>query len=170
MQNISQIKKLFFLIFFTCILVSCKKNPATTPQDKTMNGVNVTIAVSTFNSYRTQGISGHPAVAAVVWNDTLSQAAYNYAKAKTEDVNTPSNIYFLSNGQFILDFPPMLNYSRSANFALYYAYPENADTKEVVDAGFASTDQTILNGLMNSDAKQFGMAQYGGKWFLIMSN
>lgn len=118
----------------------------------------------------TQGITGHPAVAAVSWNDTLSNAAYNFAKAKAEDSNTPPNSYYLSNGQSIFDFPANLHYSRPANFALYYGFPADTDVKTVINAGFASTDQNILNGLMNPAARQFGKGQFGGSWFVIMSN
>ena len=105
----------------------------------------------------------------MTWNDILSQAAYDYAVAKTEDINTPANIYFLSNGQSILDFPPMLQFSGVANYALYYAFPETADVNEVINAGFASGDQLVLAGLMSANATQFGMGQYGGHWFLIMA-
>ena len=104
------------LAFF---LASCKKN--SDDQDRVVNGVNVNSAVSTFNSFRTKGLSGYPSVAEVKWNDTLSNAAYNYAKAKAIDVNTPSSAYFLANGQMILNFPASLKYSRFANYALYYA-------------------------------------------------
>ena len=155
------------ILLLACSLTSCKKDSK--EQDRIVNGVNVNIAVSSFNSFRTQGISGYPGVPAGSWNDTLSLAAYNFAKAKTEDINTPTNIYYLSNGQFILDFPVILNFSGSANFALYYGFPANADVNTVINAGFASNDQNILAGLMNSTAKQFGMGHYSDKWFVIMS-
>jgi len=135
-----------------------------------MNGVNVNMAISTFNSFRSQGIVGFPSVAGVTWNDTLSNAAYNFAKAKTDDINTPANIYVLSSGQFILDFPNLLKYSRNSNFALYYGFPANADVITVINSGFSTNDQTILSGLMSSNAKQFGMGQFGDKWFIILSN
>jgi hypothetical protein len=160
--------KSLVMLFFSYMLISCSKDIY--EPDRIVNGVNVNVAVSTFNSYRTQGIPEYPSVGAVIWNDTLSMAAYNYAKAKTEDTNTPSNIYFLSNGQWILDFPANLNYSRNANFALYYGFPTDADVTTVINAGFASNNQMILAGLMSSTAKQFGMGQFGGKWFVIMSN
>lgn len=134
-----------------------------------MNGVKVDDATTAFNSYRTEGIDGYAAVNALRWNDTLSLAAYNYAKAKSEDANTPSSIYYLSNGQMILDFPPKLGYKSNANFALYYAYPADADVKDVISGGFALSQQNILNGLMSASARQFGMGQHGEKWFLIMS-
>ena len=156
------------ILTLASLFASCKKDSK--EQDRIINGVNVNIAVSTFNSFRANGVTSHPSVAAVNWNDTLSLAAYNFAKAKTEDINTPSNVYMLSNGQFILDFPNTLNYSRVANFALYYGYPADADVSTVISAGFASNDQTILDGLMSSTAKQFGMGEFGGKWFVIMSN
>lgn len=156
------------MLFLVFVLASCKKdNPG---QDKVVNGVNVNIAVSTFNSFRTQGLPGHPGVAEVAWNDTLSNAAYNFAKAKAEDSGPSSSNYFLSDGESILNFPAKLNYSRSATFALYYGYPADTDVKTVINAGFASSDQDILNGLMSPAAKQFGMGQFGGTWFVIMSN
>jgi hypothetical protein len=161
-------KNLLVILFLTSLLFSCKKEEVV--QDKLMNGVNVNIAISTFNSFRTQGISGFPSVAAITWNDTLSNAAYNFAKAKTDDINTPANIYILSSGQFILDFPNFLNYSRNSNFALHYGFPANSDVISVINSGFAINDQTVLTGLMSSNAKQFGMGQYGDKWFIIMSN
>ena len=158
-----------FFLSLVCFLASCKKDSV--DEDKFLNGINVNSAVSTFNSFRTQGISGFPGVAAVKWNDTLSNAAYNFAKAKGEDANTPSNVYFLENGQTILDFPAILNYSKFTNFALYYAFAADADVKAVITAGFAtSNDQAILSGLMSPTAKQFGMGQFRGRWFLIMSN
>lgn len=158
-----------FILCLACSLVSCTKDNA--EQDKVVNGVNVNIAVSTVNSFRTKGISGYPSVAAIKWNDILSNAAYNFAKAKAEDNNTPSNVYFLANGQTILDFPAMLNYSGTANYALHYGFPADADVKTVINAGFASTnDAAILSGLMSASAKEFGMGQFGGRWFLIMAN
>ena len=156
------------ILTLAILLVSCKKD--TKEQDRTINGVNVNIAVSTFNSFRTKGISNYPSVAAVSWNDTLSLAAYNFAKAKAEDIGTSSNVYSLSNGQFILDFPRALNYSRLANFALHYSYAEGTDLSTVIGVGFASDDQTILDGLMSSKFKQFGMGDFEGELFLIMSN
>jgi hypothetical protein len=161
-------KTSFLIVILATLFFSCKKDDKNS--DRIVNGVNVNVATSSFNTYRTQGLTGHPSVNAVTWNDTLSLAAYNFAKAKTEDTNTPSNIYFLSTGQMILDFPDLLNYSKNANFALYYGYPAETDVTTVINAGFAATDETILNGLMNPNAKQFGLGQFGGKWFLIMSN
>lgn len=159
-------KHLLFLLTLALFITSCAKDD---DADVIINGVNVNTAVSTFNSFRTQGISGFPAVDKLIWNDILSQAAYDYAVAKTEDINTPSNIYFLSNGQTILDFPPMLQFQGVANFALYYAYPENADVNEVINAGFTFGDQQVLGGLMSPTATHFGMGQFGGQWFLIMA-
>lgn len=161
-------KPLLALLLLPFLMISCKKDDA--PQDRVINGVNVTVATASFNEFRTQGITGYPAVAAVTWNDTLSTAAYNFAKQKSEDINTPSNVYFLSNGQTIFNFPPALNYSRTANFALHYGYPADADVKTIIAAGFSSTDAMIKNGLMNGSAKEFGIGQFGGKWYLIMSN
>ena len=161
-------KTSLLVLLLTTILFSCKKSD--NEQDRIINGVNVNIATSTFNSFRAKGITGYPGVNAVTWNDTLSLAAYNFAKAKTEDANTPSNIYFLSNGKIILDFPSILNYSGIANFALYYGFPADAHVTTVINAGFAETDPTILAGLMSSTAKKFGMGQFGGKWFVIMSD
>jgi len=167
-QEVSLMRVFSLMLFVAFALTSCKKdNPG---QEKVVNGINVSIAVSTFNSFRTQGLSGHPGVAAVTWNDTLSNAAYNFAKAKAEDSGISSNNYFLSNGESILNFPAKLNYSRPANFALYYGFPADTDVKTVITAGFASNDQLILNGLMNPAAKQFGMGRFGGTWFVIMSN
>ena len=159
-------KQLFVILVFASLLTACANDDN---EDIIVNGVNVNTDVSTFNSFRTQGISGFPGVEDVTWNDILSQAAYDYAVAKTEDINTPANIYFLSNGQSILDFPPMLQFSGVANYALYYAFPETADVNEVINAGFASGDQLVLEGLMSANATQFGMGQYGGHWFLIMA-
>ena len=159
------------LLCLVAFLFSCKKDDdeQAPQQDRILNGVNVNVATSTFNSFRTQGIQGHPAVQAVTWNDTLSHAAYNYAKAKTEDSIATSSIYYLSNGQFILDFPGLLNYSRLASFALYYGFPANTNVSIVINAGFASTDQATLSGLMDSTFRQFGMGQYGDKWFVMLS-
>lgn len=162
------------MLLFVNLLFSCKKSDSQTKSpdtpDKVMNGINVNIATSAFNAYRTQGIPGYPGVAAITWNDTLSNAAYNFAKAKTEDGNASSSTYSLSNGQFILDFPGILHYSGTANFALFYGYPANTDVKTVVNSGFTSNDQTVLNGLMSSTTKQFGMAQFGEKWYVIMAD
>lgn len=157
-------------LFVVSLLFSCKKETNTQDEDRIVNGVKVNLATTTLNSFRTQGISGHPPVGKLVWNDTLSNAAYNFAKAKAEDINTPSNIYLLSNGLSVFDFPVILNYSSGqANFSLCYRYPAEADVKNIINAGFESTDQTILSGLMSPAAKQFGMGQYDDKWYLIMS-
>lgn len=161
-------KNSLVILFLLCILFSCTKDDA--EKDRILNGVNVNVAVSTLNSFRTQGITDYPSVSAVRWNDTLSQAAYNFAKAKTEDVNTPSSAYDLSNGQMILNFPNMLNYSGRANFALFFGYPADADVINVINAGFATNNPFVLAQLMNPNAKRFGMGQYGGKWYLILSN
>src|SRR5690606_20022943 len=91
------------ILFISILLFSCSKDNDET--DRIVNNVNVNTATSSFNSFRIQGISGYPSVEPVTWNDTLSKAAYDYAKAKTEDINIPGSIYYLSNGQFILDFP-----------------------------------------------------------------
>ncbi len=160
-------KASLLVIFLATLLLSCDKTED--EPDRIINGINVNIATSSFNSFRIQGMSGYPSVNEVTWNDTLSLAAYNYAKAKTVDTNTPSNVYFLSNGQMILDFPRIHNFSGNANFALYYGYPADSDVTTVINAGFASTNHTILSELMSPTAKQFGMGQFGGKWFVIMS-
>ena len=165
--NPSSLKLPLLLLLLSVLLFSCSKDKA--GEDKTVNGIKVNTAVSNFNSFRTQGIPGYPAVAAVKWNDTLSLAAYNFAKAKTEDTNTPDNSYVLSNGQLILDFPDLLNFSGNANFALYYGFPADAEISTVIRAGFESDESTIVAGLMSASAKQFGMGQYGGKWYVIMS-
>lgn len=159
--------RLIALFVLVTLLISCKKDK---DDNVVVNGVEVNRAVSEMNTFRTQGIAGYPAVAALSWNDTLSNAAFNFAKAKAEDVNTPASAYTLSNGQFILNFPQLLNYSRSANFALFYGYPADAGVATVIAAGFASNDPMILGGLMNASARQMGMAQYQGRWYLILSN
>lgn len=162
-------KTSLLVLFLVSLLFSCKKEINNQVEDRIMNGVDVNLATTTLNSFRTKGITGYPPVGKVAWNDTLSNAAYNFAKAKAEDINTPSNYYLLSNGESILIFPDLLNYSRGANFALYYGFPADAEVKTVLSAGFESTDQTILFGLMLSFAKEFGMGQFGGKWYLIIA-
>lgn len=162
-------KQLLSIIAFLAVLSSCKKSSNDAQPDKVMNGVNVTVAVSSFNSFRTQGITGYPATTSVTWNDTLSNAAYNFAVAKSQDASS-TNSYQLSNGQMIFSFPAALQYSRNTFYALHYAYPSTTDVKTVITAGFTSTDPTIKAGLMSASAKQFGMAQYANHWYLLMSN
>lgn len=163
-----------FVLFLACLLASCKKESSKVDNGSVpaniVNGINVSTAIHALNEYRTNGIQGYPSVPAVAWNDTLSDAAYNFANAKIEDSIPSSSNYTLSDGQFILDFPAMLNYSGTANFALYYGFPSDADVTTVIDAGFATTDPSILNGLMSQNAARFGMGQSGGNWYLIMSN
>jgi hypothetical protein len=160
--------KIIYISLLPLLFISCTKNPSNIIK----NGVNLSIARSELNTYRTAGFQTFPAVAALALNDTLCNAAYNFAVDKANDPGVGSDEYTLSNSHFILNYPGNIGFHETAIFALFYGYPVYADTKAVVDAGFIqnTSNNTVLGGLMNSNAKRFGMAQFGGRWYLIISN
>ena len=133
-----------------------------------VNGVNDEQATQALNIKRLSGYGSYPAVAAVKWNDTLSKAAYNFAK----DIATQgdgANLYTTSTGGFILNYPGQIGYSRSVYFALVFSYPSNADVTTMINAAFAQNDNIINGGFMDSGAKEFGMGYYNNRWYLIMA-
>jgi hypothetical protein len=149
--------------------ISCTKS--STP-DIIKNGVDENQAASAINAYRTAGFESFPAVAAVVWNDTLSNAAYNFAMAKANDPGVGSDEYTLSNSHTIFDYPGYIGYHETAIFAQFYGYPANANVKTVIDAGVVQNESnnTLTGEFMSSNGKKFGMAEYAGSWYLIISN
>lgn len=156
------------ILMLTILHVSCKKSVEKT--DSVVNGINVNKASSSLNSFRVNGVPGYRGVAPVYWNDTLAQAAYNFAKAKAEDAMPNSRFYELSNGMTIFDFPPTLHYSRLADFALYREDPSDADVSTVISSVFTKSRESDLKELMNPNALEFGIEQFGGKWYLYMAN
>jgi hypothetical protein len=101
----------------------------------------------------------------------LSTAAFNFAKARTEDAGNSPNSYTLSNGAFILDYPGNIGFHGQAYFAFYYGYPSNSSVKTLIDAGFTqyANDNTVMSGFMSASGKQFGMGQFGDSWYMIIA-
>ena len=159
-------KRMIALFCLSLLFWNCSKDE---DNSDTLNGINVTKALAEVNQFRTNGVAPYPPAPALTWNDTLSHAAYNFAIAKAQD-GQGTNVYVLSNGQMILDFPSLLGFSRNAIYALYYGYPSGTDLASVIASGFQSVDPMIVSGLMNPSARQMGMAQSGGAWYLILSN
>jgi len=161
-----------FLIFLAAV-TGCSKSKTKSDDNSTrvFNGVNINEATTAINGYRTQGSGAYPAVAALTWNDTLSTAAFNFAKARAQDAGTSPNSYTLSNGDFILDYPGKIGFHGQANFAFYYGYPSNSSVKTLIDAGFTqyANDNTVMSGFMSASGKQFGMGQFGDSWYIIIA-
>ena len=152
-----------FLLFTVVIaLCSCSKEK----NDTVMNGVNVDVAVSTMNAHRAQGYPGNPPAGALVWDEKLSLAAYNFARAKLEDPSPIADNYSLSTGQSIFTFPAAAGYVGTVTMSLYAAFPSTADVKTVIDAAFVGAFTIDL--LMDPTVQEFGMGRYENKWYLIM--
>lgn len=144
-------------------LSSCSKDD----DNEVVNGVNVDLAVNSFNTYRTQGHMGYPAVSAANWSPQLSTAAYNFAKAKAEDPNPIADNYELSSGARIFNYPAMAGFSGSVTMALYMAFPSTTSVSEVLHASFS--DPAVVAALMSPSETRFGIGQYGDRWYLMMA-
>jgi uncharacterized protein YkwD len=139
------------------------------PMVPPVNGVNADKATAALNAHRTAGFNSYPAVPAVKWNDTLSKAAFNFAK----DVAIPGNevnTYTTVSGGIIFNYATAVQYNKSAYFAFCYFFPAGSDEKTMIDQGFTqyANDATIIGGLMNSGAKEMGMGYYNNRYYLLM--
>lgn len=163
-------KRVLFSLLMISIVVflfACSKGNQNN-RETTRNGVNISIASAVFNSYRTTGFQTLPVVPALAWNDTLSDAAFQFAK----DIATQGDgfsIYMTGRGGFILDYPTNLGYQENATLAFCYLYPASANLKNMIDLVFNQYPNysSFTNGIMDVGIKQFGMAFFNNRWYLI---
>jgi len=134
------------------------------------NGVNPDQAAEAFNAKRLAGFGGFPPVNALKWNDTLSNAAFAFAK-DIATLGDGANAYNTSGGGFIFDYTAQLQYTGIIFFSLVYFYPANASVTTLINDGFNyyADDNLVIGSMMDADAKEFGMGYYNNRWYLIMA-
>jgi hypothetical protein len=141
--------------------------------ETTRNGVNISLATATFNSYRTKGFQNLPATTAIVWNDTLSDAAFKFAHdIATQGDGPGGNVYITGQGEVILNYPGNLGYSGNVAVAFCYLFSDTANIKNMIDQGFSAYPNfsTFTDEIMNSMVTKFGMGEYNNRWYLIAGN
>ena len=143
---------------------ACSKSGGSAAPAK-RNNVNVSEAVAAFNGYRLAGSQNFPKVTAWVWNDALSDEAYKFAQdiaAQGDGAN--NNIYQTAKGV------DMFAYAPTANFALCFLYPDDADVKTMIDNTFKDVNlQAVVQQLMDPSLHSFGMGEYHNRWYLFAS-
>jgi len=172
-------KVVFILGFFGLagLATGCSKSGkggSTTPPAVTIrNGVNVSAASDAFNAYRTKGFVTYPAAPALVWNDTLSDAAFKFAKDIAAQGDGPGgSIYTTAQGVFLLDYPKLLGYDPGGTLiGECFQYPATSDVKTMIDQVFSeyTTFPTFIGGIMDPTIRKFGMGEFNNRWYLIAS-
>jgi hypothetical protein len=170
-------RKIFSLICFiglTIWMTGCSKSKGsgstTPPAETTRNNVNVIEATSAFNAYRTKGYESDPATTALVWNDTLSDAAFKFAQdIAAQGDGTGGSVYTTATGGFLLDYPKLLGYKTSANLGECFRYPSTTDVKTMIDATFASYSsfKDFVDGVMDPSIRKFGIGEFNNRWYFL---
>jgi len=144
--------------------------------DIVYNNIDVTKSEIIINAYRTKQFKSYPAVAAISWNNSLSNAALQFAKdiAQEGDGGDGTSPYITKSGKSILYYPAQMGFNGgSVFFAVAIPYPDTSDEKTIIDAAFlnnnSSNKDLILSNLMSSQAKKFGIGKYNNRWYIIYS-
>lgn len=141
------------------------------------NNIDVTKSEIIINAYRTKQFKSYPAVAAISWNNSLSNAALQFAKdiSREGGAQDGTSLYVTKSGKSILDYPTQMGFTGgSVFFALAIPYPDTSGEKTIIDAAFLSNNVSnkdlIESNLMSSQAKKFGIGKYNNRWYIIYSN
>lgn len=146
-----------------------RKNNSSGNSDVVYNNIDVTKSEMIINSYRAKQFKTYPPVAAISWNNSLSNVALQFAKDIARE-GDGSNIYTTKSGKSILNYPVLMGFTGgSVFFAVAVLYPDKTGEKTIIDAAFSDNNNLVVSNLMSSQAKKFGIGKYNNRWYIIYS-
>lgn len=151
---------------------SCKKKNLEEKKEevRVYNNIQVQLAEKAINDFRKTGDAANPAVAALVWDDKISDILYKFAEEKMKETNPNTQVYVLQSGATLIEFYIQSGGTSagSTTFGFCFQYPSNSDITKMMNDTFKGSDKALITRFMNSANKRFGMAQLGGRWYILL--